>query len=169
MPHAAESLQMTMNPYLMVGSSKKSNKPLMVFTSTYPEYSVEDYLNAVTANLISHSKPVNTQLHEKWIHRRTALIQTTLDSAAQKWFSVLPIEKKSDWKRFTQEFSKKFDSKRNKQHQRILSNEIHRLPNETIKQLAETNKILMITLTPQLRKIAIKGEHHILPQSQYQV
>ena len=44
---------MTMNPYLMGGSSITSNKkPLMVFTGTDPEYSVEDYLNAVTANLI---------------------------------------------------------------------------------------------------------------------
>ena len=50
-PHAAESLQMTMNPYIMGGSSISSNKPLMVFTGTDPEYSVEDYLNAVTANL----------------------------------------------------------------------------------------------------------------------
>ena len=27
-----------------------------------------------------------TPLHENWIHRRTALIQTTLGGAAQKWF-----------------------------------------------------------------------------------
>ena len=40
-----------MNPYLMGGSSITSNKPLMVFTGTEPECSVEDYLNAVTANL----------------------------------------------------------------------------------------------------------------------
>ena len=52
MPHAAETLQMTMNPYLMGGSSISSNKPLMVFTGTDSEYSVEDFLNAVTANLI---------------------------------------------------------------------------------------------------------------------
>ena len=108
MPNAAESLQMTMNPYLMGGSSITSNKPLMVFTGTDPEYSVEDYLNAVTANLILNigPEPINTPLHQNWINRRTALIQTTLDGAAQKWFSVLPIEIKSDWKRFTQEFSK---------------------------------------------------------------
>ena len=138
MPNAAESLQMTMNPYLMGGSSITSNKPLMVFKGTDPEYSVEDYLNAVTANLILNigPEPINTPLHQNWIHRRTLLIQTTLDGAAQKWFSVLPIEIKSDWKRFTQEFSKMFDSERNKQHQRTLCNEIRRLPNETIKQLA---------------------------------
>ena len=179
MPNAAESLQMTVNPYLMGGSSITSNKPLMVFTGTDPEYSVEDCLNAVTANLILNigPEPINTPLHQNWIHRRTALIQTTLDGAAQKWFSVLPIEIKSDWKKFTQEFSKMFDSERNKQHQRVLCNEIRRLPNETIKQLAvqietlvrkayslnthdykntKMTEILLMTLTPQLRKIAIK-------------
>ena len=136
MPNAAESLQMTMNPYLMGGSSIISNKPLMVFTGTDPEYSVEDYLNAVTANLNLNigPEPINTPLYQNWIHRRTALIQTTLDGAAQKWISVLPIEIKSDWKRFTQEFSKMFDSERNKQHQRVLCTEIRRLPNENIKQ-----------------------------------
>ena len=70
-----------------------------------------------------------------------------------------------------------FDSERNKQQQRVLCNEIRRLPNETIKQLAvrietlvrkayslnthdykntKMTEILMMTLTPQLRKIAIK-------------
>ena len=84
---------------------------------------------------------------------------------------------KPDWKRFTQEFSKKFESERNKQHQRVLCNEIRRLLNETIRQLAvrietlvrkaysinthdykntKMTEILMMTLTPQLRKIAIK-------------
>ena len=70
-----------------------------------------------------------------------------------------------------------FDSERNNQHQRVLCNGIRRLPNETIKQLAvrigklvqkayslnthdykntKMTEILMMTLTPQLRKIAIK-------------
>ena len=70
-----------------------------------------------------------------------------------------------------------FDPERNKQHQRVLCNEIYRLPNETIKQLAvrfktlvrktfslsthgvkntKMTEILLMTLTPQLRKIAIK-------------
>ena len=123
MPNAAESLQMTMNPYLMGGSSIISNKPVMVFTGTDPEYSVEDYLNAVTANLILNIGPkrFNTPLHQNWIHRRTALIQTTLDAAAQKWFSVLPIQIKSDWKRFKQEFSKQFDSERNKHYKEFYA------------------------------------------------
>ena len=88
MPNAAESLQLTMNPYLMGGSSKTSKKPLMVFTGTEPEYSVEEYSNAFTAKFILKigPEPINTPLHQNWIHRRTALIQTTLDGAAQKWF-----------------------------------------------------------------------------------
>ena len=70
-----------------------------------------------------------------------------------------------------------FDSERNKQHQRVLCNEIRRLPNETIKQLAvrigtlvrkayslnthnyestKMTEILIMTLTPQFGKIAIK-------------
>ena len=113
-PNAAESLQMTRNPYLMGGSPITSNKPLIVFTGTNPEYSVEDYLNAVTANVILNvgPEPINTPLHQNWMLRRTALKRTTLDGAAQKWFSVLHIDIKSNCKRFTQEFSKKFDSER---------------------------------------------------------
>ena len=103
-----------MNPHNMGGSSISSNEPLMVFTKTDPEYSVEDYLNAVSANLILNieTEPVNTPLHQNWINRRPGLIQTTFDAAAEKWFSVLPIDSKSDWKRFTQKFSKMFDSEK---------------------------------------------------------
>ena len=77
-PNAAETLQMTMNPYLMGGSSITSNKQLMVFTGTHPEYSVEDYLNAVTLNLILNigPEPINTPLHQNWIHRTTASVTT---------------------------------------------------------------------------------------------
>ena len=56
-----------MNPYLMGGSSITSNKPLIVFTGIDPEYSVEDYLNAVTANLILNTgtEPIKAQLQSK--------------------------------------------------------------------------------------------------------
>ena len=51
-PIATESLQMTMNPYLMGESSISSDTALIVFTGTYRENSDEDYSNAVTANII---------------------------------------------------------------------------------------------------------------------
>ena len=93
-----------MNPYLKGGSSISSNKPLVVFTGTDHKYSEDDYLNAVTANIIFNigPEPVNTPLHQNWTHRRTTVIQSTLDDAAQKWFSVVPLDIKS-WKRFTRE------------------------------------------------------------------
>ena len=140
MSNAAESLQMTINPYLMVRYSISSDKPLMVFKGTDLEYSVEDYLNTVLATLFLNigPEPVTTPLHQNWIHRRTAIIQTTVDCAAQKWFSTLPLDLKSVWKRFTQEFSK--FSTLNKQHQRVLCNEIHKLLTKSLNNLHKESK-----------------------------
>ena len=78
----------------MGGFSISSDKPLMAFTGSDLEYSVEDYLNATTANstLNIGTEPVNTPIHQNWIHNPAALIQSTLDGAAQKWFSILPID-----------------------------------------------------------------------------
>ena len=70
-----------------------------------------------------------------------------------------------------------FDAERNKKHQRVLFNKIRRLPIETLEQLdvrietlvrkiyslkthdyknTKMTEVLMMTLKPQLRKIAIK-------------
>ena len=97
-PNTVESLQTTMKPYLMGGSYIKPNKPLMIMTGTDPEYSVKEYLKAVTENLNLNidPEPINTPFHQEWIHRSKALIQTTIFGAAQKWFPVLLIENKSD-------------------------------------------------------------------------
>ena len=69
-------------------------------------------------------------------HKNIYVTQTTLDGADQKWFSVLPIELKFDWKRSTQKLSKVVDSERNRKYQRVICNRIRRFPNETVKQLA---------------------------------
>ena len=84
----------------------------MGFSGTDPDYSIENCLNAVTAilNLNIGLEPVKTPLRQNWIHRRTALIQITLYGAAQKLFSVLPIDIKSDLKSFTKEISERFNS-----------------------------------------------------------
>ena len=110
----------------------------MVFTGTDPEYPIEDYLNAVTANI--GPEPIITPLHENWIHRRTALIQTTLDGAPQKRFSFLLIDIKSDWKRLTQKFSKIIDSETNKQHQRLLCNEIRKLTKKNYQTISSNDR-----------------------------
>ena len=95
-----QSLQIRMNPFLMSELSISSNEPLMVFTGADSEYSVEGYLNTVTVNLNFNidPQPKNTTLLQNWIQKRPALIQTTLDDAAKKWFSDLLIEIKSNWK-----------------------------------------------------------------------
>ena len=43
------------------------------------ESSVEDYLNDVIAKIILNvgPKPINTPIHQVWIHSRTALIKIT--------------------------------------------------------------------------------------------
>ena len=51
----------------MDGFSVTSNKLLMVFTGTDPEFSVEDYINAVRANLILNIGP------EPMIHHFTKI------------------------------------------------------------------------------------------------
>ena len=62
---------------------------MMVFTGKDPEYPVEDYLSAVTANLSLNigPEPINTPIHQNWIHRRTALMQTTLMAQLKMVFS----------------------------------------------------------------------------------
>ena len=52
-----------MNLYIMGGSAVSSNKPLRIFTGTDSDYSVEDYLNAVTANLMTNKHHIRNQPH----------------------------------------------------------------------------------------------------------
>ena len=106
LPNTVQSLQITMNPYLIDGLSLSSNEPLIVFTGTDSEYSVEGYSIQLEKILFSTyvTPKKNTTLHKNWIQIRPALIQTILDGAAQNWFADLTIEIKSNWKRFTQFF-----------------------------------------------------------------
>ena len=55
-----------MNPYFMGVSCITSEKPLVIFTGTALEYSVEDYFNDVTSNSILNigANLINTHLHQ---------------------------------------------------------------------------------------------------------
>ena len=72
----------------------------MILTGTDHEHSVEDYFNAVIANLFSilWPEPIDTPFYHSRIFRRTSIMQTTLDGAVQKRCSFLPIEIKSNRK-----------------------------------------------------------------------
>ena len=114
-----------MNAYLLGGSSISSNKALMAFTGTDPEYSGEVYLNAVIANLILNTglEPVNTQLHQSWIQRGTALMKKKIKQLAVRIETLV---------------------------RKAYSLNTHDNKN------TKTTETLMMTLTPLLRKIAIK-------------
>ena len=150
-----------MKPYLLGESSITSNKSLMVFTGTDPEYSKEDYLNAVTANQFLNigPEPINTPLHQNWIHKRTTSIQSTVDGAAQKWLKFLVIEFKSDWKNFSQEFFKQVQCSARKKTNNIEMKQRNtnfetlvrksNSPNTHDYKIMKMTEILMMTLTQQ--------------------
>ena len=68
---------MTLNPYLMGGSSIISFKSLMVFTGTDPEYSVKDYLNA-TAKLILKMETIYKRIFKIFDSERNKQLQRVL-------------------------------------------------------------------------------------------
>ena len=63
-PNATESFQMTMNPYLIGGSSITSNKPLMVFTGTDPEYFQTENLKLQYVNRIQINTTRIINIHD---------------------------------------------------------------------------------------------------------
>ena len=79
-----ESLQKTMKPYVVKpdGSSVTFNKALVLFTGTYPECSVECYLNAVTASsfLVISPEPVKTPFHKNRVHRNWNQINRSINT-----------------------------------------------------------------------------------------
>ena len=99
-PNAALSLQMAINSNNIGGSSVTFDKSLKVFTEAAPEYSVEDYFNAVTAILI-------LDLAQK-LSRDHFIIIRFIDvqhynkphpkEQPKNWFSVLPRKIQSKWK-----------------------------------------------------------------------
>ena len=74
-----------MNPNLKGGSSISSNN-LLIYSQEQTLITQSTLFNAVTAHLILNigPEPIKTPLYQNWIHRRTALIQATIDGAAQK-------------------------------------------------------------------------------------
>ena len=108
------------------------------FDGTDPGYTVEEYLNIIIAAMIfSYGvEPVNKPGHHQWKVKRAALILHTLQGAAQKWYSTLPIETKLDWELFCKEFSDMFDSEKSKQQAKILLQQIQKHTNESLRSLA---------------------------------
>ena len=60
---------------------------LRPFDGTDPTYTTEDFLNAITANMVVAAGPEQTDspYNEDWILKRIAMIRTALFGPAQQW------------------------------------------------------------------------------------
>ena len=76
-PVVCRNTQM-MCPYL--GGSVPMQQSLKPFDGTDPTYTTEDFLNAITPNMLTTARPEQTDspIHEAWILKRIAMIQTAL-------------------------------------------------------------------------------------------
>ena len=73
-----------MYPYL--GGSVPMQQSLRPFDGTNPTYRTEDFLNAITANMVLKAEPeqIDSPFHEAWILKRIAMIQMALMGPAQQ-------------------------------------------------------------------------------------
>ena len=73
-------------------STETSNKPLMFITGTDENWG-NDLRNAVTANLYLNQgpEPKKKPLHQNWVRRRTAMIQTMLEVQLKNGFLSYPL------------------------------------------------------------------------------
>ena len=152
---------------------------LRPFDGTNPTNTTEDFLNAITANMVMTAGPEQTDspFHENWIMKRIAMIQTALTGPAQQWYSHLPLDIKKDWQAFCREFQKTFDKQQSQTQAKLLVESITRASREQIKTLslrieqmtrkayvnnapdmrnAQMNDALVKALDPQLARIARK-------------
>ena len=109
-----------MYPYM--GGSVPMQQSLRPFDGTDNTYTTEDFLNAITANMVMTAGPEQTDspYHEAWFLKRIAMIQTTLIGQVQQWYSHLPLDMKKNWqvlKRFAVN-SKKYSIINNSKHKR---------------------------------------------------
>ena len=105
---------------------------------TDPTYTTEDFLNAITANMVMTAKLEQTDspYHEAWILKRIAMIQTALIGPAQKWYQHLPHDIKENWQAFYREFQNRFDNQHSQTQATLLLESITHASGEQIKTLA---------------------------------
>ena len=94
--------------YAYLGGSVPMQQSLRPFDGTDPTYTTEDFLKAITANIIMTARPelTDSPYHEAWIPKRIAMIQTALIGPAQQWYPRLQFEIKKNWQPFCREFQK---------------------------------------------------------------
>ena len=71
---------------MYLGGSEPIQQSLCPFDGTDPNYTTENFLNAITANMAMTAGPEqnDSPFHETWILKRIAMIQTALIGPAQQ-------------------------------------------------------------------------------------
>ena len=125
-----------MYPYL--GGSVPMQQSLRQLDGTDPTYTTEDFLNAITANMVMTARPEQTDspFHEAWILKRIAMIQTASIGPAQQCYSQLRLDIKNNWQEFCREIQEKFDNPQSQTQAKLLLESITRASGEQIKTLA---------------------------------
>ena len=119
----------------------------------------------------------DSSIHEAWILKRIAMIQTAQIGPPQQWYSHLPLDIKNNWQAFCREFHTTVDNEKSQKQAKLLLKNITRASGEQIKTLglrteqmsrkafvnnapdmrnAQVNDALVKALNPQLARIAVK-------------
>ena len=124
--------------YLYLGGSVSMQQPLRRFDGTDLTYTREDFLNAITANIVMAAGPEQTdsRYHKALILKRIAMIQTNLILLAHQWYSNLILEIKKNWQAFCREFQNTIDNQQVKTQVKLLLESITRASREQIKTIA---------------------------------
>ena len=109
-------------------------KSLRPFDGTDPNYTKEDFLNAITANMVMTEGPEqnDSPYHETWFLKRIGMIQTALIGPAQEWYSHIPLEIKKNLQPFCREFQKTLDNRQSQTQAKLLLESITRASGEQI-------------------------------------
>ena len=125
---------MRINLYLMGRLSTSSNKHLVVFTGTYPEYSVEGYSKAVLANILNIGSELSSELDSQTYstitnHARLCSSKMIFTTNKKSSFRLETLNKMISQKCLTQ--------KEKKQHQLLLLKQFFRWmkPNGQFKKI----------------------------------
>ena len=123
---------MTLN-YL--GDLVPMQQSLRPFDCTEPTYTLEDFLNAITANTIMAAGPeqVDLRYHEEWILKRIAMIQTALIGPAQQCYSHLPLKIRNNWLTLCRNFQKTFGNQQPQKQVKLVLESVTRASGERIK------------------------------------
>ena len=124
--------------YSYLGGSVQMQQSLSPLDGTDPTYTTEDFLKAITPNMVmtARQEQIDSPFHEALIFTRIAMRQRAVIGTAQHLYSHLPLEIKKNWQRFCREFQKTFDNQQSQTQAKILLKNITRAAGEQIKTLA---------------------------------